>query len=95
MYFKNHETISNKPEYYFLLIRMELSIQATTNIETFVLNINTTDIHKMLCVFKALEDGWSVEKIDNSYVFRKLHEEKKEYFTNKYLDTFIETYFKV
>jgi hypothetical protein len=74
---------------------MELSIQAITDKEVSVLNINSIEIHKMLCVFKALEDGWSVEKVDNSYIFRKSHEEKKEYFTNKYLNTFIETYFKV
>lgn len=49
------------------------------------------DFQKMIFIINAVEDGWSVKKIDDSYIFTKKHEGKKEIFQNEYLDKFIET----
>jgi hypothetical protein len=37
----------------------------------------------------ALDEGWSVKKKHEIYVFTKKHEGKKEVFDNKYLDDFV------
>jgi hypothetical protein len=49
------------------------------------------DFQKMIFIINAIEKGWSVKKIDDSYIFTKKHEGKKEIFQNDYLETFIET----
>jgi hypothetical protein len=46
-------------------------------------------IQKMAFVLNALEDGWSVKKRDESYIFTKKHENKKEIFMENYLEDFI------
>jgi len=38
----------------------------------------------------ALEEGWSIKKIKDSYIFTKKHENRKEIFQENYLDKFIE-----
>jgi hypothetical protein len=49
------------------------------------------DFQKMIFIINAVEDGWSVKKIADSYIFTKKHEGKKEIFKNEYLEKFIET----
>jgi hypothetical protein len=71
---------------------MELQIILSEgNIHT-KLNIDNTKIQKMLFIFNALEDGWIIEKSNESYIFRKKHEEKREYFLDSYLKDFIKTH---
>jgi hypothetical protein len=56
------------------------------------LNIENINIQKMLFIFNALENGWSVEKNNETYKFKKKHEEKTEYFLDSYLKEFISTH---
>lgn len=49
------------------------------------------EFQKMIFIINAVEDGWSVKKIEDSYIFTKKHEGKKEIFQNEYLEKFIET----
>jgi hypothetical protein len=44
---------------------------------------------KMLFIFNALDDGWSIKKLEDSYIFSKKHEGKKEIFLDDYLTKFI------
>jgi hypothetical protein len=44
---------------------------------------------KMMFIYNALDDGWSIKKIEDSYVFIKKHEGKKEIFQDNYLTNFI------
>ena len=44
----------------------------------------------VMFVFSALEDGWSVRKQKEQYVFSKPHEGKKEVFSKDFLYAFIE-----
>jgi hypothetical protein len=37
----------------------------------------------------ALNTGWSVKKLDESFVFTKKHEGKREIFKEDYLENFI------
>jgi len=43
-------------------------------------------------IMKAIEDGWSVIKKNNTYVFTKQHHNIKEYFEPSYLHKFIKKY---
>jgi hypothetical protein len=44
---------------------------------------------KMMFIYNALNDGWSVKKMEDCYVFAKKHEGKKEVFLDNYLTNFI------
>lgn len=52
-------------------------------------NINHIEIKKMLFIYNAIQNGWSVFKKDYNYIFRKNHEGKKEIFTDDYLRRFM------
>jgi len=51
-------------------------------------DINLIQLQKMAFIYNALEDGWSVRKKNDLYIFRKDHESKKEV----YLDTFLQRF---
>ena len=44
---------------------------------------------KMVFIMNALNDGWSVKKNQDKYIFTKKHENKIEIFQEDYLATFI------
>ena len=47
-------------------------------------------------LYNVLNNGWSIKKSQyTEYVFIKNHEGKKEYFSNKYLHTFLKDNFKL
>lgn len=50
---------------------------------------NKLNYKKMLLIYNALNDGWSIKKINKSYIFTKKHEGKKEFFLDSYLASFI------
>ena len=65
---------------------------------SFIQKEKTDEIHmskghfqKMVFIMNALDKGWSVKKIEDSYIFTKKHEGKKEVFQSDYLDKFIES----
>ena len=58
-------------------------------------NINNVKLKIMIFLFNALENGWSVKKRKDSYVFTKNHEGKTEMFSEDYLTTFMTTNFDV
>ena len=53
------------------------------------INIPKPIFQKMLFIMNALEEGWSVKKVNDSYIFTKKHENRKEVFQENYLDNFI------
>ena len=57
------------------------------------IKIDNIKFQKMIFIFNAIEDGWSIKKKNNSYVFSKNHEGKKEVFEDNYLDQFMKTSF--
>ena len=54
-----------------------------------VKNISREKLVKMMFLSYAIENGWEIRKKNNSYIFRKKHDNKKEIFDNEYLTTFI------
>jgi hypothetical protein len=53
------------------------------------LEINNTKLQKMIILYNALENGWSILKENDSYIFTKNHEYKKEFFDDNYLVSFM------
>lgn len=53
------------------------------------IKIDKLKIHKMTLLYNALDNGWSVHKKNDSYIFSKNHEGKKEVFVDSYLIDFI------
>ena len=71
----------------------------TINIEVQLdnesLEIDKTKFKKMVFLYNALDNGWSIKKRNDSYVFTKSHEGKKEIFDEKYLATFMKDNFNI
>jgi hypothetical protein len=61
----------------------------TIHIQTENGKIENIKFQKMLFLFNALNDGWSVKKRNESYIFTKNHEGKKEIFQDSYLISFM------
>ena len=59
------------------------------------LKIDTIQFQKMTLLFNAIEDGWSIKKRNDSYVFTKNHEGKKEILHDDYLISFMKNNLQV
>lgn len=46
---------------------------------------------KMLFLTNALDEGWSIRKSGDSYIFTKKHENRREIFQEDYLNKFLLT----
>tara|TARA_Y100000816_G_scaffold257724_1_gene212096 strand:- start:117 stop:350 length:234 start_codon:yes stop_codon:yes gene_type:complete len=57
--------------------------------------IDDTKLKKMIFVYNALENGWTITKKENRYIFKKLHEGKKEIYLDNYLKRFMEENFDI
>ena len=55
------------------------------------LEIDKLKFQKMVFLFNALDNGWSIKKRKDSYVFTKNHENLKEIIDNSYLLQFMKT----
>ena len=74
--------------------------QEPVNIPIFVESpyqkvLQTPEIKKMIFIMNALDKGWSVKKLDGSYIFTKKHEGKREVFRENYLEKFVQSNFDV
>jgi len=57
------------------------------------IKIDPIRFQKMLFVYNALEEGWTIKKKKDSFVFSKNHEGKKEVFLESYLVRFMKSNF--
>ena len=44
---------------------------------------------KMTFIMNSLDQGWSVKKSNDSYIFTKKHENRREIFQENYLEDFL------
>lgn len=54
-----------------------------------MMNKNEKTSIKETIILNAIEDGWSVQKKGDFYIFRKKHENKKEILSEEYLRMFL------
>lgn len=59
------------------------------NIDNENIKIDKIKFQKMIFLFNALDNGWTVTKREEKYVFTKNHEGKKEMFLENYLSIFM------
>jgi hypothetical protein len=70
---------------------MDLTINIQEYLENNKITINPITFQKMNLLYNALDDGWSIKKKENSYIFTKKHENKKEIIEDTYLLKFMKT----
>jgi len=59
--------------------------------QTEEIQVNKKSFQKMLFLTNAIEKGWTVKKMKDSYVFKKKHENKREILNDEYLEKFIDS----
>ena len=57
--------------------------------------INHIKLQKMAFIYNALEDGWTINKKNDCYIFKKSHEGKKEVYLDDYLRRFMKDNFNL
>lgn len=60
-----------------------------TEIEGKNMKIDKKDFQKLLFINNAIENGWTVKKDNENYIFKKKHENKIEVFKKNYLEKFM------
>jgi len=68
---------------------MDIDIKITNNEKQLELEIDKIKFQKMVFLYNALDNGWSIKKRNDSYIFTKNHEGKKEVFDEAYLSIFM------
>lgn len=66
------------------------SIQITQELPSNIV-LSKAKFQKMMFIMNALSSGWTVKKTNDSYIFTKKHEHKREVFETEYLETFVQT----
>ena len=60
-----------------------------------MIKMNRTEFQKMTFIINALNNGWTVTKEDDKFVFTKKHENRREIFEENYLSDFINNNMKI
>lgn len=63
---------------------MDQNIQKDSNIK-----MDKKEFYKMKFIMNALQEGWSVKKSDDTYIFKMKHNNRKEIYKEEYLEDFI------
>lgn len=74
---------------------MDININTLIDLENKNYKVDSIIFQKMLLLFNAIEDGWTIKKKNDSYVFIKNHEGKREIFDEKYLSSFMKANFDI
>ena len=69
---------------------IEIKLESDNSLE-----IDKVKFQKMNFLYNALDNGWSIKKRKDSYIFVKNHEGKKEIFDESYLAIFMKDNFAI
>ena len=70
---------------------IKINLDSLKDLENSNLKIDAIKFQKMLLLYNSIEQGWSVKKHGDSYIFSKKHEGKKEVLEDTYLLKFMKT----
>jgi hypothetical protein len=70
---------------------LKINLESLKDLENENVKVDVIKFQKMLLLFNSIEQGWSVKKRNDSYVFTKNHEGKKEVLEESYLKKFMKT----
>ena len=70
---------------------IKINLDSLKDLENNNFKVDAIKFQKMLLLYNTIEQGWSVKKRNDSYVFTKNHENKKEVLDDSYLMKFMKT----
>lgn len=70
---------------------LTIDLDYLKDIENKNYKIDPMKFQKMLFIYNAIEDGWTLKKKNDSYVFTKKTNNKKEVIKDDYLTSFMKT----
>ena len=70
---------------------IKINLDTLKDLDNENIKVDVIKFQKMLLLFNSIEQGWSVKKRNDSYVFTKNHEGKKEVLEESYLMKFMKT----
>jgi hypothetical protein len=70
---------------------IKINLDSLKDLENTNFKLDSIKFQKMLLLYNTIEQGWSVKKRNDSYVFTKNHENKKEVLNDSYLMKFMKT----
>jgi len=70
---------------------IKVNLESLKDLENENIKVDAIKFQKMIILFNSIEQGWSVKKKNESYVFTKHHENKKEVLEDSYLLNFMKT----
>jgi len=75
---------------------MEKEKEIKINIEKGdTIQIENIEFQKMLFLFNAVNNGWTVKKDNGAFIFKKNHEGKREVFEESFLHSFVRDNFDI
>jgi len=72
-------------------MELKLNLDSLRALEDDDIKVDAIKFQKMLLLYNAIEQGWSIKKRNESYVFSKFHEGKKEVLEESYLHKFMKS----
>jgi len=70
---------------------LKITLDSLKDLENDNVKVDVIKFQKMLLLYNSIEQGWSVKKRNDSYVFTKSLEGKKEVLEESYLKKFMKT----
>jgi hypothetical protein len=70
-------------------MEFKINLDSLKDLENENLKVDAIKFQKMLLLYNSIEQGWSIKKRGDSYVFWKAHEGKKEVLEDGYLLKFM------
>jgi hypothetical protein len=68
---------------------MEKEKQIYIHLDKTKTSIDLVQFQKMVFLYNAIHDGWSIKKQNQSFIFQKQHEGKREIYEETFLDSFV------
>ena len=97
--FEHYQVVSKNSQLFVLLLYIKKGMEKKTihvkidkvgkEDEHYVTSIDNVTFQKMMFIYNAINDDWSVAKKNTSYTFIKNHNGKSEVFDEDYLATFV------
>lgn len=72
-------------------MELKLNLDSLRALEDDNIKVDAIKLQKMILLYNAIEQGWCIKKRNESYVFSKFHEGKKEVLEESYLHKFMKS----
>jgi hypothetical protein len=70
---------------------IQYNLSLLKDLENQNVKVDAIKFQKMIFLYNSIEQGWSVKKQNDSYVFKKAHDGKKEVLEDSYLRKFMKS----